>query len=116
MSEQLEGGPDGAPGHLDRSLYRAVALGAHKERESLDASLAPFLARRAGTRVPEPLLRCLLRAGAWELSHCGGTGTAVIVNEYMNLAHHFGLVPGAEVLNAVLDGFARQQRGGADRS
>ncbi|MGR4000944.1 MAG: hypothetical protein OD811_04020 [Alphaproteobacteria bacterium] len=102
---------DGKPPRMDEGLYRSLTAGVYKEGASLDAALAPVLSRRGTERRPEHLLGILLRAGAWEILHCGETDVAVILSEYLNLAHYFGVTPGGSLLNATLDTFSRMHRG-----
>ncbi|MDA8001759.1 MAG: hypothetical protein MPK06_08085 [Alphaproteobacteria bacterium] len=103
---------DGKPPRLDEDFFRALTRGVHGEASQLDAMMAPILSRRGTERRPEHLLAILLRGGAWEILHCGETDVAVVVNEYLNLAHYFGIAPGTSLLNATLKAVARAHREG----
>jgi len=81
----------GAQAEIDRAIVRRLAEGWRLER--LDATV-----------------RAILRAGAWELAHRTDTPTAVVIDEYVELAKAFFDPTEARFVNAALDGIARDVR------
>ena len=98
---------------MDETLFRQIVLGVSAQGESLGTGLAEFL---VGKRPPDTLLRLVLLAGAWEVRNRTDTDAAVLIDEYLNLARRFGAGDGTKVLHAVLDGFARHERGQQEKT
>jgi len=109
-----DGGGDGLPRGMDRALLESLVAGVGAERDALDARIAPLLDRREGSREPEPLLRVLLRAGAWELTRRPGAPPGAVLSEYVGIARALGLDSGARVLNGALAALAGDKGAAAD--
>lgn len=92
---------------MDRELFAVIVTGVAEHSAALDQSIAGALdAKVSGARM-ETLLRAILRAGAYELQHHAQTPSAVVINDYVDVAHAFfdGKEPG--LVNAVLDRLAK---------
>ena len=60
----------------------------------------------------ETLLRMILRSGAYELSSKPGVPAAVVITEYLDVAHAFFDDKGVSLVNGVLDRLAHNLRAG----
>lgn len=91
-------------------LSRIVRGVAHQDADLdpiLDAEItAPWQPERI-----EPLLRCLLRAGTYELLSHGQFDAALLIKEYVTVADGFFSEREPSLVNAVLDRVARKVRG-----
>jgi len=96
----------------DRGLFLAVVRGVSATTDELDALLDGVLAEGWNAARLEPLLREVMRCGAWELKTRPDVPARVAIAEYVDIAHAFygGREPG--MVNAVLDRLARQLRPG----
>jgi len=95
---------------LDSGLFSTIVSGATGARAEIDGLIDWSLSAGWTVQRLEVLVRCVLRAGTYELLHAPETPAAVIINEYMDLAHAFfsGSEPG--LVNGVLDRIARTVR------
>ncbi len=103
----------------DRSLFEDLVQGAWTRRQEIDQALSGALvASWPLHRLARPL-RSIMRVGVYELTAHEAVPAAVVINEYVDLAHAFfgGKEPG--MVNAVLDRLAQglrpDQSAGADR-
>jgi len=99
----------------DEALFADIVGGAWERRTVIDSHIEAAL---TGTRTMDRLERLVLavvRAGAYEMIARPDVPTAVIINEYMDVAHAFftGKEPG--FVNGVLDNVSRQVRSGPAR-
>lgn len=94
----------------DPDYFSAIILGTVARQAEIDKRLHANLAPGWTLARLDATLRAVLRAGAYELMVQSGVPTAVIINEYVDLAHAFfgGEEPG--VVNAMLDRLARDVR------
>lgn len=77
--------------------------------EDLDAGFAAHLDRPV--KDLDPIERCILRIGAWELQHRLDVPVKVVVNEGIELAKEFGATDDSyKFINGVLDKLARRLR------
>ncbi len=58
----------------------------------------------------DSILRAILRSGTYELKECRHVPVAVIIDEYLNIAHAFFEQDEPKVVNGVLDKLARRLR------
>lgn len=88
----------------DRAFAAALFSGVLERRITLDAALAPYLSRPLEKQ--EPVLRCLLRLGVYQLLYSRVPERAG-VNETVALAKSMGRSRQAGFVNAVLRSFIR---------
>ena len=99
---------------LPELVAKLVEKGAQEELAAAQAEIDPMLesSLAEGWRLErvEQTLRAILRAGAYELTARTDVPTAVIINEYVNVAHAFfsGSEPG--FVNGILDRLAGHLR------
>lgn len=93
----------------DLEYFRELVAGVQREKEALDAALAPHATERALFEC-DPVTMSLLRIGAFELMHCIDVPYRVAINEAVNLAKKFGPQDAHKFVNAVLDSAAKQLR------
>ncbi|GER08330.1 N utilization substance protein B [Iodidimonas muriae] len=128
---QLEHNPDADPRHVvtefrafrlgreiegdqyadaDQNLFADIVLGTIEQVHSIDDKLKGALAANWPLDRLESVLRAILRAATYELTARPDVPTAVVINEYMDVAHAF--FDGAEpaFANGVLDRLARDIR------
>lgn len=101
------------PGRLsprDHRLFTDLVRGVGGAVADIDAAITGALARENKSERLEVLLRAILRCGTFELRDRPDVSVAIIINEYVDIAHAFygGKEPG--LVNAVLDRLARTQR------
>lgn len=91
-------------------LMTQVVRGVHARLADLDDMLGSALSDDWSVARVEHVLRCILRAGAYELDARGNVPARVVINEYVELAQAFygGAEPG--MVNGVLDKLARGLR------
>jgi N utilization substance protein B len=96
-----------------------IVRGVHARLAELDDMLGAALSDDWSVARVEHVLRCILRAGAYELAARRTVPARVVINEYIELAQAFygGAEPG--MVNGVLDKLARGLRpdefdGGSD--
>jgi N utilization substance protein B len=97
--------PDG--GWLD-DLVHGVAM----RRDELDGFIGQALSGEWTLDRLETLLRVILRAGAYELAEKPDVPAAVVITEYLEVAHAFFEGREASLVNGVLDHVARDLRTG----
>ena len=94
----------------ERALFTAIVRGASAQGADLDAQID---GARAGSWAPariEPLLRAILRAGTWEIGAHRELPVAIVIDEYLELAHAFFAGSEPAMVNAVLDRLAQRLR------
>lgn len=89
-------------------LVHGVATG----REELDGFIGSALSGNWTVDRLETLLRVILRAGAYELAKKPDVPAAVVINEYLDVAHAFFEGKETSLVNGVLDHLARELRPG----
>jgi len=99
----------------DEALFIDIVNGVWERLAVIDGHIGAAL---TGTRTMDRLERLVLavvRAGAYEMIARPDVPTAVVINEYMDVAHAFftGKEPG--FVNGVLDNISRQVRSGPAR-
>lgn len=89
-------------------LVHGVATG----REELDGFIGLALSGNWTVDRLETLLRVILRAGAYELAKKPDVPAAVVITEYLDVAHAFFEGKETSLVNGVLDHLARELRPG----
>jgi len=103
--------PDGdAPVPPKTEFMAKIVRGVHARLTELDDMLGAALSDDWPVARVEHVLRCILRAGAYELAARHTPPARVVINEYVELAQAFygGAEPG--MVNGVLDKLARGLR------
>jgi len=94
----------------DANLFSDVVLGAWERREEIDEKLKGCLSSDWPLDRLEKLIHAIFRAGGYELVARPDVPTAVIINEYVDVAHGFYERTEASFVNGVLDKFAKAVR------
>ncbi len=103
----------GGPGrNINAELFEMLVRGVSERREEFDASLRPILPEDWPLGRLEMLMRAIMRLAAFELDARPEVPAAVVVTEYVGLAHDFLSPAEAGMVNAVLDRLARDARPG----
>ncbi len=95
----------------DDALFAKIVQTACEKKEDLDNAIKSSLSEEWNKDRLETLLQCILRAGMAEFYANPDLDAPVIINEYTDITRSF--YDGAEVnmVNAVLDRFAKVLRG-----
>lgn len=101
---------------LDAELFSRIVLGATGDQAEIDRLIDQSLSEGWTVARLEVLVRCVLRAGTFELRGAPETPVAIIINEYMDLAHAFFSGGEPALVNGVLDRIARTVRPNEARS
>jgi N utilization substance protein B len=96
----------------DGDMLTQIVFGATMQKEKLDALIAAHLSGEWTIERLEAVLRAVLRAGIFELTHRDDIPPKVTITEYVDIAHAFYAGPEPGLVNAVLDRIARQDRRG----
>ncbi|MEZ0212652.1 MAG: transcription antitermination factor NusB [Xanthobacteraceae bacterium] len=96
----------------DARLFRDVVECVVREQRTIDPVLDAALVHGWPLKRIETVLRAVLRAGAFELSGRPDVPARVVVAEYVNVAAAFLDAEETGMVNAVLDGLARDMRAG----
>lgn len=94
----------------DPAWFRAIVSGVVDTQRQLDPEIRASLTEDWPLSRLDATLRAILRAGAWELEYKPDVPTAVLVNEYVDIARAFYEEEEPRIVNAVLDRLARRKR------
>jgi len=94
----------------DVALFSDVTAGGWDRREEWDTQIIPCLADGWMLDRIEPILHAIFRAGSYELAARPDVPTAVIINEYLDVAHAFYERTESAFVNGVLDKLAKALR------
>ncbi|MDQ0510793.1 transcription antitermination factor NusB [Ancylobacter amanitiformis] len=94
----------------DLNLFRDIVGGVVREQRVVDPVLDAALVNGWPLKRIEVVLRAVLRAGAYELAARPDIPARVVVAEYVNVAAAFLDREETGMVNAVLDGIARERR------
>lgn len=94
----------------EAAYFRDIVAGVLREQRVLDPMVDDVLSRGWPLKRVEAVLRAVLRAGAFELSHKPDVPARVVVSEYVDVAGAFLDREETGMVNAVLDGLARRLR------
>lgn len=95
----------------EAGYFRDIVGGVLREQRSLDPVVDEALAKGWPLKRVEAVLRAVLRAGAYELTHRPDVPARVVVSEYVDVAGAFLDRDETGMVNAVLDVLARRLRG-----
>ena len=88
---------------LDKSKFAALVRGVKTERSKLDEMISGALDKGRSLERLDILLQSILRAGVFELYRENTVPVAVVINEYVDIAHAFYTEGEPTLVNAVLD-------------
>lgn len=111
MEDRLGIGPDGVPiEEADPDLFKSIVNAVVEHQAKIDTAILARLA--AGWKLTrlDATMRALLRAGAAEFIAHQELSDAVILDEYVSLAHDFFEEADAKFANAVLQNMGRDLR------
>lgn len=95
---------------MDTNYFATLTRDVHKNKETLEKSLAHYLKEGWQFDRFDGTLRALLVCSAYELTHTTDVDAAVIVKEYVDLAYAFFAKNEPKMVNALLDSIAKQVR------
>ncbi len=94
----------------DQDMFADIVDGVCRQKEALDRRIADALAEGWRLERLELVVLATLEAGAYELETRVDVPTAVIINEYVDVAHAFFSGSEPAFVNGVLDHIAREVR------
>jgi N utilization substance protein B len=100
-----------ADGDLD--LFKTLVENAVDRQATLDRAIARHLGKGWRLERLDAVARAILRAGAAELEQRPDIPTAVVIDEYVEIAHAFFDGPEPGFVNATLDACAKDLRAAA---
>ncbi len=94
----------------DAKFFAELVSGVDAEKEKIAGLITGALSEKWSLDRLEEIVKAILRAGCYELAARRDVPTAVIINEYLDIAHAF--LEGKEVgfINGVLDHISRKVR------
>ncbi|MGE3622891.1 MAG: transcription antitermination factor NusB [Bdellovibrionales bacterium] len=95
---------------MDSELFAEIVTGVVQHASDLDEMLAGAFDARLSPARMETLLCATLRAGAYELHHHQKIPAAVIINDYVDVAHAFFDAKEPGLVNGILDKLAKNLR------
>jgi len=93
-----------------KDFFRDIVTGVVREQRALDPLIDATLAKGWPLKRIETVLRAVLRAGAYELTHRSDVPARVVVSEYADVAAAFVGSEETAMANAVLEDLGRQLR------
>jgi N utilization substance protein B len=94
----------------EAAFFRDIVTGVVREQRAIDPLVDEVLSENWPLKRVEAILRAVLRAGAYELSHRADVPARVVINEYVDVAAAFLDQEETGMVNAVLDKLARRTR------
>lgn len=94
----------------DLELFRVLVEKAVERQRTLDRAIARHLSKGWRLDRIDAVARAILRAGAAELEQKRDTPTAVVIDEFVEIAKSFFEGPEPGFINAALDAAARDLR------
>ena len=94
----------------EAAFFRDLVRGVLDEQRTIDPMIDDALAKSCPLMRIETILRAVMRAGVYELSHRTDIPARVIVSEYVDVAHAFVDRDETGMINAVLDHLAHTLR------
>ncbi|MBA4225040.1 MAG: transcription antitermination factor NusB [Hyphomonas sp.] len=111
MEDRLGIGPDGLPvEEADPDLFKSIVNAVVEHQAKIDTAILARLAEGWKLTRLDATMRALLRAGAAEFIAHPELSDAVILDEYVSLAHDFFEEGDAKFANAVLQNMGRDLR------
>ncbi|MCQ1572977.1 transcription antitermination factor NusB [Neorhizobium galegae] len=99
----------------DASWFRSIVAGVVRDQVKIDPLIRGSLQEDWPLSRLDSTLRAILRAGTFEILERKDVPVAVIVTEYVEIAHAFFGEEEPRIVNAVLDRIAKQVRGEAKK-
>ncbi|HEX8164336.1 MAG TPA: transcription antitermination factor NusB [Beijerinckiaceae bacterium] len=96
----------------ENAFFRAILSGVVQEQRAVDGKVDQILSEGWPLKRVEAVLRAILRAGAYELMFRKDVPARAVISEYVDIAHGFYSDDEPGLVNAVLDGVAREVREG----
>jgi len=97
----------------DKVFFGDIVEGVSERAGEIDRRIADALPANWPLDRLENLVRAILRCGVYELTARPDVPTAVVINEYVDVAHAFFAEGEPSFVNGVLDSVARRVRPGA---
>lgn len=97
----------------DAELFKVLVEAAVERQATLDRAIARHLNKGWRLERLDAVARAILRAGACELEQRKDIPIAVVIDEYVEIAHDFFDGPEPGFVNATLDACAKDLRRGA---
>ena len=110
--DEEEDGIESNPANARPRMFQELVWGVVNRRDELDGLLAPLISAGWSLDRLEIILRCILRAGAFELVARKNVPARVAITEYVDLAHAFYAGGEPAMVNGVLDRLVREVRPG----
>jgi len=95
-------------GGADREYFEALLRGCIKQKDAINAAIAPFIDRPLDQL--DPVETAILMLGMFELQSRIDVPYRVVINEAVDLAKRFGATDAHKYVNAVLDRAAKELR------
>ena len=95
---------------FDTVFFGDIVKGVSAKTSELDEMIEGALQKDWTLPRLEALLKCMLRAGIYELAHHSDIPKSVVINEYMDVANAFFSEGEPKMLNGILDKLARVLR------
>ncbi|MBB4954310.1 N utilization substance protein B [Agrobacterium vitis] len=100
----------------DASWFRSLVAGVVRDQTKIDPLIRQALQDDWSLSRVDSTVRAILRAGTFELLERKDVPVAVIVTEYVEIAHAFFQEDEPKLVNAVLDRIAKQVRSPAAKA
>lgn len=114
MEDRLGFGPDEQPvEEADPDLFKAVVNAVVEHQDQVDAAILKRLSSGWKLSRLDSTTRAILRAATAELIAHEHLSNAVLLDEYVTLAHDFFEKSEANFVNAILDNVSKDLRGAA---
>ncbi len=111
MEDRLGIGPNEEPiEEADPDLFKSIVNAVIEHQASIDKAIVARLSEGWRMTRLDATTRAILRAGAGEFIAHEHLSSAIIVDEYVSLAHDFFDAPEAKFVNAVLDNLGKDLR------
>ena len=92
----------------DEELFKELVSGVVAHQDSIDEAISVSIAQGWTLQRVERILRAILRAGTFELTHKSEVPKKVVINEYLDIAHAFFSENEPSFVNGVLDAVSTQ--------
>jgi transcription antitermination protein NusB len=98
------------PVDFDDELFTSIVNGTLERQSDIDGMVSGGLDAKWPLERLEKILKSILRAGVGELLTHAKTDSAIIINDYVNVAHGFFANKEPALVNAVLDKISKTLR------
>ncbi len=112
--DRLGMGPDGTPiEEADPDIFKAILRGVVEHQTQIDGAITARLSEKWKLNRLDATSRAILRAAASELIIHQELSSAIILDEYVSVAHAFFEGDEPRFINGVLDNIAKDLRASA---